>query len=140
MEAAGLARAGAPLPARSSASKRRRSRRRTPPRARRLGAGGRRGRRRLRGAARAHRGRLQRVDLERFHPRRAALAGTRQALGVANGARLCVAIGSASPAGFDLLRLWRERPPRDTTLVLVGDDERLARWRREAEGSPGASS
>jgi UDP-glucose:(heptosyl)LPS alpha-1,3-glucosyltransferase len=78
------------------------------------------------------------VDLERFHPARRAALGpaTRQALGVANGTRLCVAIGSGfARKGFDLLlRLWRERPPRDTALVLVGDDERLARWRREAEG------
>jgi len=81
------------------------------------------------------------VDLERFHPTRRAALGpaTRRTLGVANGTRVCAAIGSGfARKGFDLLlRLWRERPPRDTVLVLVGDDERLARWRHEADGLGG---
>jgi UDP-glucose:(heptosyl)LPS alpha-1,3-glucosyltransferase len=76
------------------------------------------------------------VDLERFHPaRRAALGpGTRRALGIADGRPVCAAIGSGfRRKGFDLLlRLWRERPPRDAVLVLVGGDERLAHWRRAA--------
>src|SRR5207247_1210909 len=77
------------------------------------------------------------VDLERFHPARRATLGpaARRALGLADGERVCAAIGSGfARKGFDLLlRLWREAPPRDTALVLVGDDERLASYRRQAE-------
>ena len=49
-----------------------------------------------------------------------------------DGARVCIAIGSGfRRKGFDLLlRLWREAPPRDTVLVVVGDDERLGAYRR----------
>jgi UDP-glucose:(heptosyl)LPS alpha-1,3-glucosyltransferase len=76
------------------------------------------------------------VDLERFHPARRAVLGeaTRRSLGLPAGGRVCAAIGSGfRRKGFDLLlRLWAERPPDDTALVLVGDDERLARWRRDA--------
>src|SRR5213078_1742464 len=55
--------------------------------------------------------------------------------GLADGERLCAAIGSGfARKGFDLLlRLWREAPPRDTALVLVGDEERLAYYRALAE-------
>jgi UDP-glucose:(heptosyl)LPS alpha-1,3-glucosyltransferase len=81
------------------------------------------------------------VDLERFHPARRAVLGrpARRALGVPEGGRVCVAIGHGfARKGFDLLlRLWRERPPGDTVLVLVGDDERLARYRREAAALDG---
>ena len=76
------------------------------------------------------------VDLERFHPRHRVTLGppARHALGIRPGARVCVGIGSGfRRKGFDLLlRLWREAPPADAVLVLVGNDERLARWRREA--------
>jgi UDP-glucose:(heptosyl)LPS alpha-1,3-glucosyltransferase len=76
------------------------------------------------------------VDLERFHPARRASLGpaARQALGVPEDTRLCAAIGSGfRRKGFDLLlRLWADTPPPQTTLVLVGDDERLASWRRAA--------
>ncbi len=79
------------------------------------------------------------VDLERFHPADRATLGpaARADLGIPAGARVCVAIGSGfRRKGFDLLlRLWRAAPPRDTVLVLVGGDERLAQFRREA-GSP----
>jgi UDP-glucose:(heptosyl)LPS alpha-1,3-glucosyltransferase len=63
----------------------------------------------------------------------------RRALGLSDGLRMCAAVGSGfARKGFDLLlRLWRERPPADTALVLVGDDERLARWRREAAALAG---
>src|SRR6185295_15012745 len=63
----------------------------------------------------------------------------RRALGIPDGVRVCAAIGSGfQRKGFDvLLDLWRQRPPGDTALVLVGDDERLARWRRLAAGIPG---
>jgi len=75
------------------------------------------------------------VDLARFDPARRATDGPamRRALGIADGRRVCVAIGSGfARKGFDLLvRLWREMPPAGTTLVLVGDDERLPRWRRD---------
>jgi UDP-glucose:(heptosyl)LPS alpha-1,3-glucosyltransferase len=76
------------------------------------------------------------VDLERFHPRHRDTLGpaARAALGVPTSARLCVAIGTGfRRKGFDLLLdLWRQAPPADTALVLVGGDERLARWRRAA--------
>ena len=62
----------------------------------------------------------------------------RAALGLPDGLRVCAAIGSGfARKGFDLLfRLWREAPPAGTMLVLVGDDERLARWRRQAAVPP----
>jgi UDP-glucose:(heptosyl)LPS alpha-1,3-glucosyltransferase len=76
------------------------------------------------------------VDLARFDPANRAMLGpaVRRALGVADGKHVCAAIGSGfARKGFDvLLRLWAERPPPDTVLVLVGDDERLARYRRRA--------
>jgi UDP-glucose:(heptosyl)LPS alpha-1,3-glucosyltransferase len=81
------------------------------------------------------------VDGERFHPRHRASLGqrARAALGCGPGERLCVAIGSGfERKGFDLLlRLWRDDPPPDMRLALVGDDERLARYRREAAALAG---
>jgi UDP-glucose:(heptosyl)LPS alpha-1,3-glucosyltransferase len=81
------------------------------------------------------------VDLVRFDPARRATLGaaTRRDLGIAAGVRVCAAVGSGfARKGFDLLlRLWREAPPPDTALLLVGDDERLARYRREAEALGG---
>jgi UDP-glucose:(heptosyl)LPS alpha-1,3-glucosyltransferase len=81
------------------------------------------------------------VDGTRFHPAHRPTLGpaVRRALGVPDGARVCVGIGSGfRRKGFDLLlRLWREAPPADTVLLLVGDDERLARWRREAAALAG---
>jgi UDP-glucose:(heptosyl)LPS alpha-1,3-glucosyltransferase len=75
------------------------------------------------------------VDLERFRPERRATDGARvrRELGVGD-ARLCVAIGTGfERKGFDLLlETWRTCPPERTMLVVVGDDERLGRWRREA--------
>jgi UDP-glucose:(heptosyl)LPS alpha-1,3-glucosyltransferase len=80
------------------------------------------------------------VDLERFHPAHRATLGppARAALGIPAGARVCVAIGTGfRRKGFDLLlRLWREAAPADTVLVLVGGDERLAQFRREAAAPP----
>src|SRR5439155_1074210 len=81
------------------------------------------------------------VDLERFHAARRGVLGPalRRALGLADGERVCAAIGSGfARKGFDLLlRLWREAPPRDTALVLVGDDERLGHYRGLAEALGG---
>ena len=81
------------------------------------------------------------VDLDRFRPAARATRGaaTRRALGIADGTRVCVGIGTGyRRKGFDLLLdLWRTRPPPDTTLVLVGGDERLARWRGEAAALDG---
>src|SRR5262249_38000496 len=79
------------------------------------------------------------VDTERFHPANRARVGaaTRRALGVRDGARVCVAIGSGfRRKGFDLLlRLWRAAPPGDPVLVVVGEDERLGTFRRTAGAS-----
>src|SRR5207247_1411715 len=64
------------------------------------------------------------VDLERFHPARRAALGraARRALGLADGERLCAAIGSGfARKGFDLLlRLWRP-----LAAVVVDDPEDL---------------
>jgi UDP-glucose:(heptosyl)LPS alpha-1,3-glucosyltransferase len=80
------------------------------------------------------------VDLERFHPAKRATLGraVRRALGVPDGRPLCAAVGTGfERKGFDiLLALWRDRPPRDSILVLVGDDERIGAFRREAERAP----
>lgn len=80
------------------------------------------------------------VDLVRFDPARRATLGppVRAALGVRSTDHVCAAIGSGfRRKGFDLLlQLWRAAPPPDTMLVLVGDDERLARWRWEATRPP----
>ena len=76
------------------------------------------------------------VDLARFDPAHRPALGPplRAALGVPPEARLCVAIGTGfARKGFDLLlALWREAPPPETVLLLVGDDERLPAWRRDA--------
>src|SRR2546428_319961 len=76
------------------------------------------------------------VDVERFHPAERALLGplVRRELGVEDGTRVCVAIGTGfRRKGFDLLLgLWRSAPPAHTVLVLVGSDERLGAYRREA--------
>jgi UDP-glucose:(heptosyl)LPS alpha-1,3-glucosyltransferase len=75
------------------------------------------------------------VDLERFHPARRAVDGARirRELGVGD-ARVCTAIGTGfERKGFDLLlAAWRTDPPAGAALVIVGDDERLGRWRRAA--------
>jgi UDP-glucose:(heptosyl)LPS alpha-1,3-glucosyltransferase len=51
---------------------------------------------------------------------------------------MCAAIGTGfARKGFDiLLDLWERDAPGDTVLVLVGDDERLARYRRRAARPP----
>ena len=81
------------------------------------------------------------VDLERFRPQNRVTLGpaAREALGLPRDARVCVGIGSGfRRKGFDLLlRLWREAPPPAMVLVLVGGDERLTRWRREAAALDG---
>lgn len=81
------------------------------------------------------------VDLVRFRPddRSHLGAATRAALGLPPAAPVCIAIGTGfRRKGFDLLlRLWREARPRDAFLVLVGGDERLGRWREEAQALGG---
>lgn len=76
------------------------------------------------------------VDGSRFHPANRERLGAplRAALGCGADERLCVAVGSGfERKGFDLLlRLWREDPPPAMRLMLVGDDERLGRYRRMA--------
>lgn len=80
------------------------------------------------------------VDLERFHPahRDGLGRGFREQLGIPPEARLCVAVGNGFVRkGFDVLfRLWRRDPVPGLRLVLVGADERLARWQREAGRAP----
>ena len=74
------------------------------------------------------------VDTERFHPDERQGPLVRRALGVEDGTRLCMAIGTGfRRKGFDLLlALWRTAPPANTVLALVGGDERLGAYRREA--------
>lgn len=70
------------------------------------------------------------VDLARFHPGRRAGDGLaiRQTLGIGDQS-LCLAIGTGfARKGFDLLlQRWESQPPA-AHLVIVGDDERLARY------------
>jgi UDP-glucose:(heptosyl)LPS alpha-1,3-glucosyltransferase len=79
------------------------------------------------------------VDLDRFHPSRRTSDGARVRAELGAGDRpVCVAIGSGwERKGFDrLLDLWRDAPPRDALLVLVGDDNRLPAYRRAAGVAP----
>jgi UDP-glucose:(heptosyl)LPS alpha-1,3-glucosyltransferase len=80
------------------------------------------------------------VDGERFHPAQRAVLGPalRREVGVAPDVPLCAAIGSGfRRKGFDLLlALWRRSPPAGAALILVGDDERLASWRRRTAEPP----
>jgi UDP-glucose:(heptosyl)LPS alpha-1,3-glucosyltransferase len=75
------------------------------------------------------------VDGVRFHPGLRASHGPalRAALRIGAGEAACIAVGSGFlRKGFDLLlRLWRDDPPAPH-LVIVGRDERLAAFRREA--------
>lgn len=79
------------------------------------------------------------VDLERFHPRLRASEGARirAELGLGNDP-LCVAIGTGfERKGFDLLLdVWKRGAPASARLALVGDDQRLARWRNLAGQPP----
>ncbi len=79
------------------------------------------------------------VDLERFHPRRRDTDGmrVRSELGLERRP-ICVAIGTGfARKGFDLLlECWRAGPPADAVLLLVGDDQRLAHYRRVAASPP----
>jgi UDP-glucose:(heptosyl)LPS alpha-1,3-glucosyltransferase len=76
------------------------------------------------------------VDLERFRPRRdtGEVQVLRHALGIGSGEQMVLGVGSGFVRkGFDLLlRLWQDAPPSATHLVLVGRDQQLARFRREA--------
>jgi UDP-glucose:(heptosyl)LPS alpha-1,3-glucosyltransferase len=80
------------------------------------------------------------IDLERFHPRNRPTMGPalRAALEIERDVPLCVAIGTGFVRkGFDvLLGEWACNPPGGATLLVVGDDERLRRWQREAVGAP----
>ncbi len=80
------------------------------------------------------------VDLERFHPRHRATLGPalRASLGIGADVPVCAAIGTGFVRkGFDLLlALWRDAAPAGAVLLLVGDDERLAGWRRDAAAMP----
>jgi UDP-glucose:(heptosyl)LPS alpha-1,3-glucosyltransferase len=76
------------------------------------------------------------VDLERFHPGRRPVEGARVRAELGIGRRrACVAIGTGyARKGFDLLlAAWRDAPPDDAVLVLVGGDQQLGRYRRLAD-------
>ncbi len=76
------------------------------------------------------------VDLERFHPDHRARLGPalRATFGLRASDPLCAVIGSGFVRkGVDLLfALWRDGAPAGAHLLVVGDDERLARWQRQA--------
>jgi len=80
------------------------------------------------------------VDLTRFDPAHRATqrARVRAALGIPDGAPVCLAVGTGfARKGFDLLlALWRTAPPAGAVLVVVGDDERLSSWKRQASEPP----
>jgi UDP-glucose:(heptosyl)LPS alpha-1,3-glucosyltransferase len=79
------------------------------------------------------------VDLERFHPQRRETDGVRLRNELGLGRRpVCVAIGTGfARKGFDLLfECWRAAPPANAALVVVGDDQRLAHYRRLAAAPP----
>jgi len=80
------------------------------------------------------------VDGERFNPGRRPELGPalREELCIDRDVPLCAAVGSGfQRKGFDiLLALWKRSPPPAARLVLVGDDERLAAWRRQAAEPP----
>lgn len=80
------------------------------------------------------------VDLERFHPAHRDGPGRafRRRLGIPENAPVCVAVGHGFVRkGFDvLLRMWGRDAVPGLWLVLVGGDERLARWQREAARAP----
>jgi UDP-glucose:(heptosyl)LPS alpha-1,3-glucosyltransferase len=80
------------------------------------------------------------VDGERFNPGRRPELGPalREELGIDPDVPLCAAVGSGfQRKGFDLLlALWKRSPPPAASLVLVGDDERLTAWRRQAGEPP----
>jgi len=79
------------------------------------------------------------VDLVRFHPGRRETHGARVRAELGVGTRpVCIAIGSGFVRkGFDLLLdCWRAGAPGDAVLVIVGDDERLAAFRRQAAEPP----
>jgi UDP-glucose:(heptosyl)LPS alpha-1,3-glucosyltransferase len=76
------------------------------------------------------------VDLERFCPDRGASRRrrVRERFGIPLTAPVVVSVGSGfRRKGIDgLLRLWREGPPREAWLLVVGGDERLGAYQRAA--------
>ena len=81
------------------------------------------------------------VDTDRFRSidREQARADVRHELGLAADVPIVITVGT----GFRrkgiglLLDLWRRNPPRGAALVVVGNDQRLAAWRRAARGANG---
>jgi UDP-glucose:(heptosyl)LPS alpha-1,3-glucosyltransferase len=76
------------------------------------------------------------VDVERFHPRRRAAEGAavRRELGIALEQPVVVLVGSGfRRKGVDtLLEIWEREPPAGAALLVVGDDQHLAGYRRAA--------
>lgn len=76
------------------------------------------------------------VDVERFHPGRRAEDGAavRRELGIPSEQPvvLCVGTGFRRKGVDHLLALWAEEPPAGAALIVAGNDQQLAAYRRRA--------
>jgi len=81
------------------------------------------------------------VDVERFHPGRRADDGAavRRELGIPpeQPVVLCVGTGFRRKGIDHLLAVWAEEPPAGAALVVAGNDQQLAAYRRRAAGLRG---
>jgi UDP-glucose:(heptosyl)LPS alpha-1,3-glucosyltransferase len=81
------------------------------------------------------------VDVERFHPGRRAEDGAavRRELGIPSEQPvvLCVGTGFRRKGVDHLLALWAEEPPAGAALIVAGNDQQLAAYRRRARGLRG---
>ncbi len=76
------------------------------------------------------------VDVARFHPERRAIDGAdvRRELGIPleQPVVLCVGTGFRRKGIDHLLAVWERQPPADAALIVVGNDQHLAAYRRRA--------
>ena len=76
------------------------------------------------------------VDVERFHPARRSTDGPaiRAELGLSSDRPVVLFVGTGfKRKGVDtLLDIWRREPPAGAALVVVGNDQRLASYKRLA--------
>jgi UDP-glucose:(heptosyl)LPS alpha-1,3-glucosyltransferase len=81
------------------------------------------------------------VDVSRFHPGRRELDGAmvRRELGIPleQPVVLCVGTGFRRKGVDHLLAVWESEPPAGAALVVVGNDQHLAAYRRRAAGLRG---